>query len=320
MMHPSQIMPASNKRYRLITRSDMDGLVCGILLKELGIIDDITFAHPKDMQDGLIDVGPDDITTNLPFVDGVYLAFDHHASEVTRVGMKRDNHVIDEKAPSAARVVYDYFGGKTKLPKISDEMMHAVDKADSAAFTREDIIDPKGWELLSFIMDARTGLGRFKEFNISNYQLMMQLIDYCRTQNNINDILNLPDVKERVDLFKSHSEQSRKQIERCARIYKNLVVLDLRDEDTIYASNRFMIYALFQQCNISCHAMWGKNHQNTVFAIGKSILNKTSKTNVGELCLKYGGGGHNAAGTCQIDNDKAESVLRDLISTINKDG
>jgi nanoRNase/pAp phosphatase (c-di-AMP/oligoRNAs hydrolase) len=313
-------MPESNKRYRLITRSDMDGLVCGVLLKELGIVDDITFAHPKDMQDGLIEVTSDDITTNLPYVEGVYMAFDHHTSEISRVGGKRNNHIIDGKAPSAARVVYDYFGGKTRFPNIGDDMMDAVDKADSAAFSREDIITPKGWDLLSFIMDARTGLGRFKDFNISNYQLMMQLIDYCRTHNKIDDILALPDVKERVDLFKSQATQAKAQIERCARIHKNAVVLDLRDEDTIYASNRFMIYALFQQCNISIHVMWGKNQQNTVLAIGKSILNKTSKTDVGALCLGYGGGGHIAAGTCQLANDVIDGKLADIIKTINKDG
>jgi nanoRNase/pAp phosphatase (c-di-AMP/oligoRNAs hydrolase) len=320
MKQTAKLMPQTNKRYRLITRSDMDGLVCGILLKELDIIDDITFAHPKDMQDGLIEVTEDDITTNLPYVEGVYLAFDHHASEVSRVGGKYNNHIIDSAAPSAARVVYDYFGGKERFPNISEDMMVAVDKADSAAFSREDILDPKGWELLSFLMDARTGLGRFRDFNISNYQLMMQLIDYCRLNNNIDSILALPDVKERVDLFKSHAAKAREQIERCARVNKNLVVLDLRNEDTIYASNRFMIYALFQQCNISCHVMWGKNQQNTVFAIGKSILNKSSKTNVGELCLSYGGGGHQAAGTCQVANEDAEQKLNEIIATINKDG
>jgi nanoRNase/pAp phosphatase (c-di-AMP/oligoRNAs hydrolase) len=320
MSHVAKVMPEPSKRYRLITRSDMDGLVCGILLKEIGVIDDITFAHPKDMQDGLIDVGPDDITTNLPYVAGAFLAFDHHASEVDRVGGKRENHIIDPEAPSAARVVYDYFGGKARFPKISEDMMRAVDKADSAAFTREDILDPKGWELLSFIMDARTGLGRFRDFNISNYQLMMKLIEYCKDHHDINDILALPDVKERVDLYREHQPKAKQQIERCARLHKNLIVLDLRNEDVIYAGNRFVIYALFQNCNISVHIMWGKNQQNTVFAIGKSILNKTSKTHVGTLCLEYGGGGHDAAGTCQISNDKADAVLAELVKRINKDG
>jgi len=316
----NKILPEAGKKYRLITRSDMDGLVCGILLKELDIIDDVMFAHPKDMQDGLIEIGPDDITTNLPYVKDAYLSFDHHASEATRIEGSPKNHIIDINAPSAARVVFDYFGGASKFPRVSDEMMDAVDKADSANFTKEEILSPDGWVLLSFIMDARTGLGRFRDFNISNYQLMMQLIEFCRNSNDIKEILNLPDVKERVDLYYEHQIKCREQIERCAKTYDNLVVLDLRKEETIWAGNRFIIYALFLQCNISVHVLWGKNKQNTVFAVGKSILDRSSKTNIGELMLKYGGGGHHAAGTCQIANLKSEEILQELIEKINADG
>lgn len=321
MSQATKIMPEDNKKYRLITRSDMDGLVCGVLLKELDLIDDVTFAHPKDMQDGLVDVGSGDITTNLPYVEGVYLAFDHHTSEVERAGDDgRSNHVIDPDAPSAARVVYDYFGGAATFPNVSEEMMAAVDKADSAGFTREDILDPQGWELLSFIMDARTGLGRFRDFNISNYQLMMKLIDFCRTHQDIAEILEIPDVMERVELYREHHNKFREQIERCARIHKNLIVLDLRREEKIYAGNRFLIYALFPQCNISCHVMWGKGQQNTVFAVGKSILNKTSRTDIGSLMLQYGGGGHEAAGTCQVPNEEADKALKEIQERIIADG
>lgn len=309
-----------NKKYRLITRSDMDGLVCAVLLKDLGVIDEITFAHPKDMQDGIVEVGPDDITTNLPYVSGVYMAFDHHASEMERIKERPENHIIDSEAPSAARVVYDYFGGAEQFPNISEDMMIAVDKADSAAFSREDIMEPKGWELLSFLMDARTGLGRFRDFNISNYQLMMQLIDECRDAQSIDDLLQLPDVKERVDLYESHEQKFKEQIERCSKVEDNLVMIDLRNEETIFAGNRFMIYALFPQCNVSIHILWGKNKQNTVFACGKSILNKTSKTDIGQLMLQHGGGGHHAAGTCQITNLKADEVLQELITKITADG
>ena len=312
-------LPDMSKKFRLITRSDMDGLVCAILLKELGIVDDVTFAHPKDMQDGLIDVGDSDITTNLPYVEGVHIAFDHHASEAKRVSGK-DNHIIDASAPSAARVVYDYFGGAKKFPNISANMMRAVDQADSADFSKEEILNPDGWPLLSFIMDARTGLGRFRDFNISNYQLMMKLIDHCREQQNVSELLKLPDVRERTELYFEHQVKFREQIERCCSVHHNLAVLDLRTEDTIWAGNRFMIYALFPQCNISIHVMWGKNKQNTVFATGKSIIDRSSKTDVGTLMLKHGGGGHKAAGTCQITNLKAEEVLGDLIGTINADG
>ncbi len=320
MSQANKIMPKPGKKYRLITRSDMDGLVCGILLKELDIIDDVMFAHPKDMQDGLIEVNKDDITTNLPYVEDAFISFDHHASEVERVGSKVDNHVIDANAPSAARVVYDYFGGADAFPSVSEDMMIAVDKADSADFSKEEILSPDGWVLLSFIMDARTGLGRFRDFNISNYQLMMKLIDFCRTHNNINEILELPDVKERVDLYYAHQLKAREQIERCGEIHDNLVVLDLRREETIWAANRFVVYALFPSCNISIHVLWGKNKQNTVLATGKSILDRSSRTDVGALMLEYDGGGHFAAGTCQISNLKSEEALQELIARINSDG
>jgi nanoRNase/pAp phosphatase (c-di-AMP/oligoRNAs hydrolase) len=308
----------TDTKFRLITRSDMDGLVCAVLLNELEMIDDIKFVHPKDMQDGKVEVTARDISTNLPYVPGVHLAFDHHLSETLR-NEKHANHIIAPDAPSAARVVYDYYGGKARFTRISDAMMAAVDKADAAQFSREDILDPQGWELLSFLMDARTGLGRFREFRVSNYQLMMDLIAYCR-DHDINDIIALPDVKERVDLYLEHSAKAKEQIQRCAKVYGNLVVLDLRNEETIYATNRFTIYALFPETNISIHVMWGLKQQNTVFATGKSILNRSSKTNIGELMLKYGGGGHENAGTCQIDNDRAGAVLAELVAAINADG
>ncbi|MEE3051649.1 MAG: exopolyphosphatase [Pseudomonadota bacterium] len=291
--------------FRLVTRSDFDGLVCAVLLKELDMIDDIKFAHPKDMQDGTILISDTDITTNLPYVEGVRLAFDHHSSEITRVEDKKDNYINDPQAPSAARVVYDHFGGKEKFPNVSDDMMEAVDKGDSAQFSEDEIVDAKGWALLNYLMDSRTGLGRFREFRVSNYNLMMQLIDFCR-DHTVDDIFDLPDVKE--------------QIKRGTTAHGNLAVLDLRDEETIYAGNRFMIYALFPDTNISIHVLWGLNKLNTVFATGKSIINRTSKTNIGDLMLKYGGGGHESAGTCQIENDDAERVLSELIEQITADG
>ncbi|MGC9456587.1 MAG: exopolyphosphatase [Halothiobacillaceae bacterium] len=306
-------------KFRLVTRSDFDGLVCGTLLKHLDMIDEILFVHPKDMQDGKIEITGRDITTNLPYVPGCHLAFDHHLSETLRNAERAENHIIDPDAPSAARVVWDYYGGEESFPSEWNEMMVAVDKGDSADFNRDEILNPEGWALLNFLMDARTGLGRFREFTVSNYQLMMKLIDYCR-HHSIDEILELPDVKERVELYREHQPLAEEQIKRCAKVHDNLVELDLRDEETIYATNRFLIYALFPQCNISMHVMWGFRKQNIVFAIGKSILDKSSKTNVGELCLKYGGGGHMAAGTCQIDTDKAEQAREELIAAITADG
>lgn len=309
----------AKQKFRLVTRSDFDGLVCAVLFKNLGMIDDILFVHPKDMQDGIIDIGPNDITTNLPYVTGCHLSFDHHASEVKRRGNKAPkNHIIDIEAPSAARVVYDYYGGQAGFPEISLEMMAAVDKADAAKFSREEILNPTNWVLLNFLMDSRTGLGRFREFRVSNYQLMIELIDYCR-DHDIEQILQLEDVQERVKLYNDHKEKFEDQLRRCTTVHNNLVVLDLRDEDPIFAGNRFMIYALFPETNISIHVLWGLKKQNTVFAIGGSIINRSHKTHIGELCLEHEGGGHKNAGTCQVANDQYETVLKDLIQRINKD-
>ncbi|QZA80411.1 exopolyphosphatase [Deefgea piscis] len=309
----------ADEKFRLVTRSDFDGLVCAVLLNELEMIDDILFVHPKDMQDGKVPITNRDITTNLPYVAAAHLAFDHHFSETLRNDGQLNNHIIDAKAPSAARVVFDYYGGKNRFTDISDEMMQAVDKADSAEFSRDEILNPKNWVLLNYLMDARTGLGRFRSFRISNYQLMMDLIKYCR-HHGISDILTLPDVVERVELYMEHAPLAKEQIQRCSRIYDNLVVLDLREEETIYATNRFMIYALYPQCNVSIHVMWGLQKQNTVFATGKSIINRSSQTNIGELMLEYGGGGHENAGTCQIENNKVDEALRELALKITADG
>lgn len=308
----------SDKKFRLVTRSDFDGLICAVLLKELDLIEDIKFVHPKDMQDGKIDICDNDITTNLPYVEGVHLAFDHHLSETIR-NEKKDNHIIDPDAPSAARVVYDYYGGKERFPENWTEMMEAVDKGDSAQFSQEEILNPTGWVLMNFLMDARTGLGRFRDFTVSNYQLMLALIHYCK-DHSIEEVLKLSDVKERVTLYAEHEQQAKEQIKRCAKVHGNLVVLDLREEEVIYAANRFMIYALFPETNISIHVMWGLKQQNTVFAIGKSILNRTSNTNVGELCLSYNGGGHLNAGTCQVANDISDKTLAEIVEKITNDG
>jgi nanoRNase/pAp phosphatase (c-di-AMP/oligoRNAs hydrolase) len=310
----------SMSKYRLVTRSDFDGLVCAVLLKELDMIEEITFVHPKDMQDGKIAIGPNDITTNLPYVPGAHMAFDHHASEVKRLdGATLSNYVIDPNAASAARVVYDHFGGATRFPRISEALMRAVDQADSAQYSVDEILYPEGYTLLNYLMDARTGLGRFRDFRISNYQLMMQLIDAVRDLP-IEQVLAQADVAERADLYENHRGPAAVQVRRQAKVHGHLVCLDLRQEETIFATNRFLLYALYPETSISIHVLHGVKQQNTVFAIGKSIINRTSKTHVGNLCLRYGGGGHANAGTCQVANEDAARVLEELIAQISSDG
>lgn len=303
---------------RLVTRSDFDGLVCAMLLKELDIIDDIKFVHPKDVQDGKVELTENDITTNLPFDPRVGLAFDHHESEMLRNDPEKfgGKYYIEPHARSAARVVYNYYGGADTFKNVTEEIMTAVDKGDSADYTLDEILDPKGWVLINYLMDPRTGLGRFHDFRISNYDLMMELIDYC-VGHNIDEILELPDVKERVDLYFEQADLFKEQLKRIAKVHGKVVVLDLRNEEVIHAGNRFMIYALYPETEISVHVAWGFKKQNTAVMIGKSIVNKASDFDIGALCLRYGGGGHKNAGTCQLENDEVDEKLPDIIKELN---
>jgi nanoRNase/pAp phosphatase (c-di-AMP/oligoRNAs hydrolase) len=302
------------EKHRLITRADFDGVVCGGLLYERDLIDDIIFAEPGAMQVGEVPVREGDITANLPYVDGVHLVFDHHASEVLRVGA-RVNFIIDPTAPSAARVIYDYYGGAKAFPKVSPELLNAVDKADSAQFNESEILAPDGWVLLNFILDPRTGLAG--EFEITNEQLLKDMMVYCR-HHPVADILEIPDVAERVRFYWTQEEAFEEQLRRRSRVCGNLVLVDFREEATIHAGNRFTIYALYRQCNISITVTAGG--AMTRLAVGKSILDRSSKTDIGALMLEYGGGGHVAAGGCRVPNGDVDRVLDALAARINADG
>jgi len=300
---------------RLVTRSDFDGLVCAVLLKSVESIDDIVFVHPKDLQDGKFAVTENDVLTNVPYVPGCGLWFDHHSSEYERVVGKVEFVGECRISDSAARVVYDYYGGDATFGDI-DEMMTAVDKADSAQFSAEEILNPTGWALLSFVMDARTGLGRFKDYRISNYQLMKELIDQC-AKAGIDDILANPDVEERVVRYFEQDEPFRKMLRDHSRTYGNVIVTDLRNVNPILCGNRFMIYALYPGQATSIWIVNGFQNQNCVFACGKSIINKSSTADIGSIMRRFGGGGHTAAGTCQVAHDDSGWVLKGLIDQFN---
>ena len=304
---------------RLLTRSDFDGLICAVLLKEAKIMDDWKFVHPNDIQNMLIEATENDVLANMPYIPGCGLWFDHHSSEQERNAADFKYKGLSKLEPSCARVIWDYYGGHNTFPPKFDEMMEYVDRCDSGQLTVEEIENPKGWVLLNFIMDPRTGLGRYRDYTISNYQLMVNMVEYCRNIP-VEEILEVPDVKERTDRYFAQQALYRDMILRNSTTHKNLVVLDLRNEEEIFSGNRFSVYAMNPKCNISCHVIWGLKKQNTVFAVGRSVINRTSKTNVGNLMLKYGGGGHEAVGTCQVPNDRAEKVLKELIDQITADG
>ena len=299
---------------RLLTRSDFDGLACGALLVYLGLIDEWKFVHPKDIQDGLIEASDNDILANIPYIKGCKLWFDHHSSESERLGKNIYFEGVSRPAPSCARVVYEYYSGDAKLGKFA-EMIHYVDKVDSGDLTPDEILDPKGWVLLGFIMDPRTGLGRFRNFTISNYDLMKELALAC-TEKNINEILAMPDVKERLDLYFEQTNSYKEMILKYAKPMDNVIMIDLRNVETIYAGNRFFIYTLFPEQNISVWVVDGRNKVNVAITVGYSIINRTSTVDVGALLLYYGGGGHKQVGTCQVPYDDADKVIAEILEKL----
>ncbi|MBF0450658.1 MAG: exopolyphosphatase [Candidatus Magnetomorum sp.] len=307
---------------RLITRSDFDGLVCAVLLVEAGIVDEYNFVHPKDVQDGKIEVTENDVLTNIPYVKGCGLWFDHHSSEQERLQLNKQfkYNGLSKDAPSCARVIYDYYGGDERFKKFDQNgLMEGVDKSDSGQLTIDEILNPEGWILLSFIMDPRTGLGRYRDYRISNYQLMEKMIQYCQTMS-ADDILQLPDVQERIVRYYEQEKAYEKMVRENSTVDNNLLIIDLRDVEEILSGNRFKEYVLFPEQNISMRIIWGFKKQNVVFTVGHSIINRTSHTNIGSMMLKYGGGGHRAVGTCQVPFDQWETVRSELIEQILSDG
>ena len=302
---------------RLLTRSDFDGLGCAALLKETEKLDDIKFVHPKDIQDGNVKVTADDILANIPYVRGCGLWFDHHSSEEERREYGDFQGLSNPLAPSAARLVWDYYGGeKTFTNSHLRELVAAVDKSDTADFSVEEILHPQGWGLLSFIMDPRTGLGRYRDYRIGNYQLMMDMIDYCRTMT-VEEILQIDDVKERVTRYFEQDKLFREMVEANTTIRGEVIVLDLRNQEEIYTGNRFLLYSLYPEQNISIQVIWGRNKQNVVMTCGHSIINRTSEVDIGSLMLKHNGGGHKRVGTCQVAIEETDSVLEELVRQMN---
>ena len=305
---------------RLMTRADFDGLACAVLLVEAGIVDDYEFIHPKDMQDGLVEVNSNDVLANVPYVPGCGLWFDHHSSERERLDIENLHGFkgASQIRPSCARVIYDYYGGADRFGKFDENgMMSAVDSCDSGQLTLDEILEPTGWKLLSFVMDPRTGLGYHKNYRISNYTLMKELIQYCRTMS-ADDILQLPDIQERVARYKSQEKEYQAMIQKCAVIEDNVLVIDLMNVGEIKVGNRFKEYAMFPEQNISLRIFWGQRKEKVVFTCGHSILNRTSQTNVGQLMLKYGGGGHTRVGTCQVPVEDWLQVRNELVEAMKE--
>lgn len=299
---------------RLVTRSDFDGLVCGALLLEAGVIDHWKFAHPKDLQDGLVEITEDDCLANVPYVEGCGLWFDHHSSEFERQQLEGKYKGESRVTPSCARIIYEYYGGKERFPQY-DEIMVAVDKVDSGDLTYDEIMNPTGWILIGFLMDPRTGLGRWRQFTISNYQLMEKLLVAC-SKNSTEEILGMSDVQERIEVYMEQTARFKEMVKEHTRVEGNVIISDLRGVEPIYTGNRFMIYSMYPEQNISAWIVSGKGGMGCSAAVGYSILNRTSEVNVGSLMLKYGGGGHRKVGTCQFSDENMGTDLPKMLDEL----
>ena len=298
---------------RLLTRSDFDGIACAALLKELEVIDRMEYAHPKDLQDGKIAVTSDDVLANVPYVPGCGLWFDHHSSENERLALKGQYQGCSEDALSAARVVYDYYND-SRLDKF-DEMLKFVDRVDSAQLTEEEILNPKGWVLLGFLCDPRTGLGYHKSFTISNLALMKKLMEALRTQS-IDEILADADIQERVKMYFEYDAKCKAFLKEQTVVDGSIAITDARGLTDMPPGNRFLVYSMFPKTNISIRMIDGRGKEFVAISLGYSILDRTAKVNVGSLMLKYGGGGHKAVGTCQVPYADADKVLAEIVAAI----
>ena len=304
---------------RLLTRSDFDGSVCAAILQELGLVNEILYIHPKDLQDNKVEVSEYDIIANVPYVEGCGLWFDHHSSEHERFGLRGKFEGASELLPSAAQVIYNYYkdhdGYAEKLNKFED-LIRIVGIADSARFSREDILNPQGWVMLSFIADPRTGLGYKRTFRISNFELMKQLPGLLRAKT-VQEILALPDFQERVRVYYEETEKYKALLTQHSRIEGDAIIIDFRGIEDLPVGNRFMEYVLYPGQNISLRLVDGRDKALAMISIGHSIINRTSSVDVGSLARNYGGGGHRQVGTCQIKQEEADDVVKKLLQIIN---
>lgn len=298
---------------KLVTRSDFDGLCCGAVLKHKGIIDSWEFVHPKDMQDGTVNITSQDVLANVPLVEGCALWFDHHATEI---GEHLDYPGQRDLAPSCARVVYEYYGGESEMPHFK-QLIEACDKVDSGQLTADEIQNPEGGVLLGFLMDPRTGLGRIRQFRISNLELMLQLIDSLSTMT-IEEVLETPDVQERIVQLKAQEKDFKEVVIERSYTVHNVLVTDMRGVDYIPCANRFMTYSMYPDCNVSLWVVDGRNKKNAAIAIGHSITNRTCKSDIGNICKKYNGGGHPQVGTCQVEYMQSDWVIDEIVGMLDE--
>ncbi|MFQ6615418.1 MAG: exopolyphosphatase [Fidelibacterota bacterium] len=298
---------------RVIYRGDLDGVVCAAILIDVGLCDELVQTHPKDMQDGKVDVTTEDIICNLPYHPNCYMWFDHHSSEVVRTDLPADFRGLVDVAPSAAGLVYRYF--LPEHPKLIryEDLVRETDRVDSANLTLEQVKNPAGTVLLGFLLDPRTSLGLTHDFTISNYRWVSQIPELL-TKHTVDEILDMSDTRERIDVYHKMQEKSEDFYTAHSSLDNNVIVTDVRGEK-IPPANRFIVYTLpgMDAGNISVRIADGKKGEFDTISVAHSIFVRTSPVDCGELCKRYGGGGHRGAATCQPPLEESDRVFREII-------
>jgi hypothetical protein len=297
---------------RLVTRADLDGLACAVLMTASEKIDEILLVHPQDITDKKIPINLNDILANLPYHPSCGKWFDHHL-------LTESNERPPEKfegryglAPSAARVVFEYYIEKNPFLRKYEHFIAETDRLDSAQLNIEDVLEPKDYILLGYTLDPRTGLGAYQDY-------FKKLVEWLHSKP-IEEIMEIPEVKARVDRIHEQDKAFREATLAHSRLDGNVLITDFRSLSQLPVGNRFLVYTLFPQANISMRVHWGPSHEHVSVAVGHSIFNRTSRTTVGNLMSRYGGGGHKGAGHCLLPAASAEAKIAEMIATMKKDG
>lgn len=296
---------------RLVTRGDLDGLTCAVIICLHEKIDNILLIHPQDITDDRVEILDGDIIANLPYHPDCGMWFDHHLHTATPTARPVAFKGKFGKAPSAARLVYEYYGGSEKMPRLST-LVRETDRLDSANLTPQDVLEPQGYIKLGFTIDGRTGIGAFEEYFHALVGLLMR-------KTPIDEVLAHPEVDKRCRLLASQNDAFREATKENSRVDANVVITDFRSLDTVPVGNRFLVYALYPEVNVSMRLQWGPQKQFPMLTIGHSIFNRTCQTNVGDLAARYGGGGHQGAGSIPLMEDP-EMQIQMILAELKNNG
>jgi nanoRNase/pAp phosphatase (c-di-AMP/oligoRNAs hydrolase) len=297
---------------RLVTRADLDGLTCAVLITSTESIEEVRLIHPQDITDKKVEITRQDILANLPYHPACGKWFDHHlltASNERPPSLFEGRYAL---APSAARVVYDHYLVDHPALRKFDRLVGETDRLDAAQLTMDDVTSPRDYILLGLTLDSRTGLGAYQDY-------FHKLLEWVR-ERPIEDVLQEPDVMDRVERMREQDGKFRKLTLLHSRLQGNVVITDFRGADAPPVGNRFIVYTLYPQANISVRVHWGPQRKRVALVAGHSIFNRTSKTNIGWLMSRYGGGGHRGAGSCLLDPAQADGQIAEIVAAMIKDG